>query len=59
MFCENGYNTFIYQPNEQQLCRYIEVHENADSITTSEDFSNEEIQSVFLKWLYQTVENLK
>lgn len=51
MFCEDGYNTFIYKPNEQQLCRYIEAHENADSITTSEDFSNEEIQSVFLKWV--------
>ena len=51
MFCEDGYNTFIYKPNEQQLYRYIEAHENADSITTSEDFSNEEIQSVFLKWV--------
>ena len=51
MFCEYGNNTFIYKPNEQQLCRYIEPYDNVEPVTTSEDFSAEEIQSIFTQWV--------
>lgn len=51
MFCEDGSNTFIIKPNEQQICRYIEPHNIIDIVTTSEDFSAEEIQSIFFQWV--------
>ena len=51
ILCEEGGNTFIFKPNEQQLCRYIEPHNITDPVTTSEDFSAEEIQSIFFQWV--------
>ncbi|GFH97831.1 hypothetical protein IMSAGC004_00214 [Bacteroidaceae bacterium] len=51
MYCEDGCNTFVYKPNEQQLCRYIVSHDDPEPATTSDDFSTEELQSIFLQWI--------
>jgi hypothetical protein len=50
MFCEYGNNIFFYKDNEQQACRYIEEHPNAEPFSTVEDFGIEEIKTIFSKW---------
>ncbi len=51
MYCEYGNNTFIPKTNEKLLYRYIEDQTKFKTATTTDDFSDEELQSIFSKWL--------